>query len=1166
MQRKGSFQSQLRASAGDRESGPGLTGSLSAIRANLFFFDFLCFSLLLQKHIQKKRWGAAAFSPRQACSSPCSRQQPRRSPALSAFPVSLPVCLKNRPPLAFSPSPCSRATPLSPSLSFCVSLRLFPSLPVSLSACPVLASLPFNGAVSFADQAPADAADLQALGLAGTAAAAPAAVAPTAAAEAEAEVEPAAGAAAALGEEEQPGEQAAAVRAAQEATAAAKAPKPTPAPRRRGAAAAAAEQQQQQRRPQTSVPLQQQQEQLAGELRASKAQSQQGPQTTSAPPSENSHVRMARALVRAPLQAVPTRLYAVALEIAKAVELIPPNVLPEDLQRKVQHRLPPAKVFSRHVLLACDLSCLVFAEEIGDARTAFFAMAEASDKMAIQQLIPGVPEDALSRWTLNVAMAYAGPQGPVEWVSLITPLWTPRIQETKAYAVVIYELLKARLAHPAWERFAGKNSPFTEAHKVISQVMGFVCGDDGVLTPQRQHCKMHVEGSVQGEKRGLQLTIENLPIDKEQGRPSKRSWLEYQKEGFYSESMDLGFVARPPGIGIGVAAWQAYLSQPRKRVEVRVVANEPMNSFFLRLKTESPLVFLTCLRLLGWPEGKTQLESEEEAAAFHQAFQSARFLSTPSDITWASSAVGEEQATALGQQVLIDFPSAVPRISREVIVQTTGGAPMPAAAAAKFAPGPAAGAPRAAPRAPEAAAAEGATPPWEKAATRAAGEPGATGEQEGLARRMGGERKETEIGVQTQEEGEGFKPAEGEYKRLPWERYSQELTRRHGPYTRPPTWVTVSEDCPVSPSSNFNERKLDLTKSTGDVLYRLSLLYPSLLSQAGPTSSTFFAALCTSTGVLLNAWQQHLEASGVEAPAAAVAHISFIEKVSNLHVHLVPSEEEADPEYKGAFKRHVQRQKELQAFSAIRAGGSVAIAAFESGGGLKLKARSLYGGIANTLGVPLVLPQVVRSAFADFLHAKLRILPQQKGQLRQKRVARKARQEVMGLCAALHVSAVLRDCSKQGEHELLQSLLSSTIDGRTFAAHLMVAGRHQLAAVPGLLELCDPQTAEQLYGDVMRKLLAAVSPQWEEQKMSELFTRWKLHEKLAAAAAGSREEESSQDESQQQEQAPTAPTAPPASGDEGEETDKSMFSVDDNEPTDAAAGDTEADSSEAGYE
>ncbi|KAL8432615.1 hypothetical protein ACSSS7_004468 [Eimeria intestinalis] len=557
-------------------------------------------------------------------------------------------------------------------------------------------------------------------------------------------------------------------------------------------------------------------------------------------------------------------------------------------------------------------------------------------------------------------------------------------------------------------------------------------------------------------------------------------------------------------------------------------------------------------------------------------------------------------------------------MSRDVIIHITGRRqPQDAAAAAAAREG---GRPVPTPRAarpggeeeipvgaPAEAVGEGAAPvPAPRAArAEAAGEEGEEGVRP--TGRLGGRRATAEMGVQTEEEGEGLRPEERGQKETPWGRYSKRLVKRHGPYSRPPTWVSVSETCPVSPSPLFKERRLDLTKSSEDFVHRLSLLYPTLLSEIGGPTSPAFAALCSSTGVLLNAWQQHLEAVGVETAAASVAHISFIQKATNLHAFLLVSEREADPEIKGGGKAHEQRRKELEAFStskivktcmqlgfkllhklpkfffvvlwfvSVRAGGSIAIAAYETQGGSKLKARSLYGGIANTLGVPLLLPAVIQTAFGEFLHEKLDILQQQQQQQQQgkkqqkgqqKKVGRKARQQVMGLCAALHVSSFLKECSKKRDNELLESLFDSTVDGNALAFHLLKAGRQQLAAVPGLLELCDPYQAQALYGDVLGKLLSAVSPQWEEEKMIDLFTRWKKSDFIKTSGKKPKQQQQQQAVAAAAAAAPApAPAAAAAAeADEGEEeTDEDLPPMEDIVSTDAdaeEAADTEGDSTE----
>lgn len=104
-------------------------------------------------------------------------------------------------------------------------------------------------------------------------------------------------------------------------------------------------------------------------------------------------------------------------------------------------------------------------------------------------------------------MKYMGSQGPEEALSLIVPIWVPRVDPIPQYAPIILHLFKARLKHPSWNAFVGSETLFGQAHKVFVQVMGYICGDQGILNPQRQHCHMALNGSVQGDIRALQLII-----------------------------------------------------------------------------------------------------------------------------------------------------------------------------------------------------------------------------------------------------------------------------------------------------------------------------------------------------------------------------------------------------------------------------------------------------------------------------------------------------------------------------------------------------------------------------------------------------------------------------------------------------------------------------------
>lgn len=128
----------------------------------------------------------------------------------------------------------------------------------------------------------------------------------------------------------------------------------------------------------------------------------------------------------------------------------------------------------------------------------------------------------------------------------------------------------------------------------------------------------------------------------------------------------------------------------------------------------------------------------------------------------------------------------------------------------------------------------------------------------------------------------------------------------------------------------------------------------------------------------------------------------------------------------------------------------------------KQKPRSLYGSIANTLGVPLTLPLVVQDAFAAFVAVntvELRKKPSSRGLSRkgQKQIA-----SVAALCAALFVSGTLKQCSNGQQHELAVNLRNSNVDGLQLLMHLDKAAGSRLAASPILLDMCQPQKAQVL--------------------------------------------------------------------------------------------------------
>ncbi|OEH77623.1 rhoptry neck protein RON4 [Cyclospora cayetanensis] len=660
--------------------------------------------------------------------------------------------------------------------------------------------------------------------------------------------------------------------------------------------------------------------------------------TGTEPQSTNVNVspeEMATNLLNAPFTTAPTRKFSTALHFLAAVDSAPPNAISEESLERVNKKR--------------DL-----------------------------------PDAAAEKCNLNVVIKYGGPQGPVEALSLIVPIWLPRIELTYSYVHVIMQLLEARQHDLSWETYAGTTTLFGQAHKVFTKVLGYICGQDGVLDRSRSNCAMTLREYDNGTMRALQLIIHDISISNDHGRPEQGNWLSYRHENFYSAA-------------------------PRQ------VTGESVHTLFMRLKQNNPDRFKLCMRLLNWPDDKQQIENEHDAKKFLDTIQS------------------REEGPQIGRKIVMENPE-IPEAVRKVIVEAAEvekhGMPMPMQGTEKMnwfqnlrSVEDEAGTFAGRSRGPPSEWAQPSAPPPEHM--------GYSQHQPAIFRLSS---------VSPTAPGEERAPSEDiEWRSpqtLPWNAFQQALAKRHGPYRRVPTWVEV-----------------------------------------------------TGMGAFLSSWQQLLETAMVETAMGPMAHATLIERLANLHKYFLfpfgdineesKNEEEAYNSRRKAIKSVASSPQMKQCIALINAGGSVATHPAEGFRPTKQKARTLYGGIANTLGVPLTLASSVQEAFAAFIFVNLT----SKG----KRKQGKTQNQIIGVCAAMHVSSILYKCARGKEHELALNMFSSNIDGSKLAKHLMAAGASSLASHPTLVELCDPEKAVPLFTEVLQDILVTVSPVWEERSLFQSY-------------------------------------------------------------------------------
>ncbi|XP_026194337.1 rhoptry neck protein 4 [Cyclospora cayetanensis] len=785
-----------------------------------------------------------------------------------------------------------------------------------------------------------------------------------------------------------------------------------------------------------------------------------------------------------------------------------------------------------------------------------------------------LPDAAAEKCNLNVVIKYGGPQGPVEALSLIVPIWLPRIELTYSYVHVIMQLLEARQHDLSWETYAGTTTLFGQAHKVFTKVLGYICGQDGVLDRSRSNCAMTLREYDNGTMRALQLIIHELHI-KSFGAPLPQDSLNLLhltlKQAGKSVSPSLSdncnaaggqyhkiqpvclFQAVPLATNITKQAFNLWRLSTLIVMDVlgiaapRQVTGESVHTLFMRLKQNNPDRFKLCMRLLNWPDDKQQIENEHDAKKFLDTIQSAHLMFDPFTMGWALNSAREE-GPQIGRKIVMENPE-IPEAVRKVIVEAAEvekhGMPMPMQGTEKMnwfqnlrSVEDEAGTFAGRSRGPPSEWAQPSAPPPEHM--------GYSQHQPAIFRLSS---------VSPTAPGEERAPSEDiEWRSpqtLPWNAFQQALAKRHGPYRRVPTWVEVTEGCPIEGSQTAAGKRIDMVKATDDVMLRLATMTPDLLQKSGGPSSARFAALCAGMGAFLSSWQQLLETAMVETAMGPMAHATLIERLANLHKYFLfpfgdineesKNEEEAYNSRRKAIKSvasskskngaHASEADQHNAKSinmaapvlslllaalcqspsparcpwleygevfscvfpgAVNAGGSVATHPAEGFRPTKQKARTLYGGIANTLGVPLTLASSVQEAFAAFIFVNLT----SKG----KRKQGKTQNQIIGVCAAMHVSSILYKCARGKEHELALNMFSSNIDGSKLAKHLMAAGALSLASHPTLVELCDPEKASIINNspsirffrycfsaEVLQDILVTVSPVWEERSLFQSY-------------------------------------------------------------------------------
>ncbi|KAL8435731.1 hypothetical protein ACSSS7_002268 [Eimeria intestinalis] len=275
----------------------------------------------------------------------------------------------------------------------------------------------------------------------------------------------------------------------------------------------------------------------------------------------------------------------------------------------------------------------------------------------------------------------------------------------------------------------------------------------------------------------------------------------------------------------------------------------------------------------------------------------------------------------------------------------------------------------------------------------------------------------------------------------------------------------LRDKCQCVRSTGRNRCYIDAVKTTEDVIFRMSLLVPATLADyINPDAkeiTTEAAAFCTATGVFVSAWQQHQVEAGFEHPNGRMAHLVLLERLKNGGEYLLTTIDEKGEEDTKGYKA---RKKALNKLFSVNAAARVAREP-AGGKGAKAAARSLYGGIVNSVGTSAVqVEQFVRAMLSMGTNARRR--------------GRKKMHQLTGLIAALRVSQRFKDCFSQAKNITSRAWYLMHLEGEALVSRLQ---KHRLGE-----ELAAPtyRLAAQFAGGVFDKafitLMATVTTQWED--------------------------------------------------------------------------------------
>ncbi|PFH33158.1 rhoptry neck protein RON4 [Besnoitia besnoiti] len=324
---------------------------------------------------------------------------------------------------------------------------------------------------------------------------------------------------------------------------------------------------------------------------------------------------------------------------------------------------------------------------------------------------------------------------------------------------------------------------------------------------------------------------------------------------------------------------------------------------------------------------------------------------------------------------------------------------------------------------------------------------------------------------------------------IPWTKIKNSISKAHGPVSQIPQWVAAAGTCPLGEGY----REIDVAKTTTDVLFRLTLLIVQQIKRKNSKKAKLnddqaLVALCTSAGAFIAAWQQHQQAFAQEDQNAPKAYALLIERLRHVDKYFLKTYDETTGQSNhGAWKKNkaeiaaVGRSALMKTcVKYMKEAGDVATRSFKAGT-VTYPSRSLYGGITNTLGARFTDSEVVAQAVHRYAKQY------------------KSPDKVVGLCGALQTSGYFKKCFSEAYHLYAATAFHLHVDGSSVLSRTLARdrpiGKHALAQAA-----CDPAVSGQYFENAFRLLSAAITQEWEREKLFERLSSWTTTSVILAPA------------------------------------------------------------------